>query len=107
MHTALLPTDYPVTTPPALKHVAVKRFLKDLTNADIIHLGMELGMRYHHLKNMREDTLLDDMIGSWLRKDDDVIQTSGTPSWESLAKALEETGYNGVATNIRIKGTIM
>ena len=44
---------------------------------------------------------LDDIISSWLRKDDDVTETSGHPSWQSLNKAMEEAGYSGIAAMIR------
>ena len=50
---------------------------------------------------MREGYLLDDMVDSWLRKDDDIVETSGHPSWQSLVKALEEAGCTGVATTVR------
>ena len=91
---------------PELTHIAAKRFLKFLTNVDIRKVGLELGLHYHHLKNMPEETLLDDMLSCWLREDDHVSANSGTPSWESLAKALEEGGFTGVAENVR-KGIAM
>lgn len=89
---------------PSPTHIGAKAFLKRLTNADIINVGLELGLRYHHLKNMKEDVLLDEILSCWLREDDNVRETSGTPSWESLAKALEGAGFNGVAREVR-KGT--
>ena len=62
---------------------------------------MYLGLQYVHLKRMKEDCLLDDMLNSWLREDDCVTETSGSPSWQSLVKALEEAGCKGVAAKIK------
>ena len=50
---------------------------------------------------MKEDCLVDDMLDSWLREDDDVTETSGHPSWESLAAALKEGGFTGVETSVK------
>ena len=40
------------------------------------------------------------MIDAWLRQEDDVLETSGPPTWESLCKALREINQNGVAIQI-------
>ena len=90
------------TTPVALTHLAVKKFLKHLSNVELRELGLELGLKNVRLRNMMiKDCMLDDMLESWLRGDDDVIETSGRPSWESLVKALKEAGHNGVAATIK------
>ena len=83
------------------KHSEARKFLECLTNDCLITLGVYLGLRYVHLKKMKEDCLLDEMLDSWLREDDDVIETSGHPSWPGLVQALENAGYNGVAAEIR------
>ena len=93
------------TTPVALTHSAVRNFLKLLHNTQLRELGLELGLRWPRLKKMKEDCILDDMLDSWLREDDDVAVVSGHPSWQSLVKALEESGYTGVAAAIR-QGTL-
>ena len=90
------------TTPVALTPLAVKKFLKVLSNADLKELGLELGLKNVRLKNMMiKDCMLDDMLESWLREDDNVTKISGHPSWESLLKALEEADYTGVAVTIK------
>ena len=89
------------TTSVALTHPVVRKFLKCLSNKELREVGLELGLRWPRLKNMKEDCVLDDMLDSWLREDDDVKETSGHPSWQSLVKALEEAGFNGVAAEIR------
>ena len=89
------------TTPVALTHPVVRKFLKCLSNKELRELGLELGLRWPRLKKMKEDCVLDDMLDSWLKEDDDVTVTSGSPSWQSLVKALEEAGCNGVAAKIR------
>lgn len=48
-------------------------------------------------------TLPDDMIDAWLNREDDVLDTSGDPTWKSLCKALKEIGQNGIANKIEIE----
>ena len=78
----------------------MKRYLKHVDNTGIINIGVNLGLDYIRLKNVRED-VMNEMISRWLRKDDNVTKTTGRPSWQSLAKALEDEGYTGVADDIR------
>ena len=73
-------------------HSAVKMFLTPLSKLELRELGLELGLRWRRLKNVKNDCMLDDILDSWLREDDDVTETSGHPSWLSLVKALEEVG---------------
>lgn len=73
-------------------HSSVMKFLKPLSKLELRELGLELGLRWHRLKKMKKDCMLNDMSDSWLREDDDVMETSGHPSWLSLVKALEEVG---------------
>ena len=82
-------------------HTAVKQFLKHLTNAEIRNVGVYLGLSFRKLKSIREEDVQDETISHWLREDDDVTETSGSPSWQSLVQALEEAGHNGVVVNIR------
>ena len=82
-------------------HSEARKFLECLSSDRLMTIGLRLGLRYANLKRMREGGLLDDMLDSWLSGDDNVIEKSGHPSWQSLIKALEEAGYNGVATEIR------
>ena len=104
-HTTTTSTVVTTSPTPTPTHAVVKRFLKHLANTDIRNVGVNLGLSFTRLKNFREESVLDDTISSWLRKDDDVTETSGSPSWQSLVKALEDEGYTGVAANIR-KGII-
>ena len=89
------------TTKSTPTHSAVRQFLKILSNTQLREVGLELGLHWARLKMMTEDCLLDEMLDSWLRKEDDVIEISGHPSWQSLVKALEEAGYAGVAAHIK------
>ena len=89
------------TTSVAPTHRAVRKFLKDLSNTQLREVGLELGLKNVRLKKMEKDCMLDDMLDSWLREDDDVTETSGCPSWQGLVKALKEAGCTGVAAKIR------
>lgn len=85
-----------------LTHVSTRKYLKPLDNDAILEVGMELGLDFNRLTNMKSSKyFLDEVVRSWLRQDDDVSETSGTPSWDSLIKALKAASFNGVASNIR------
>ena len=92
----------PATTKTVLTHSAARKFLEPLSKGEQKKLGLELGLRWPRLKKMMEgDSLLDDMLDSWLQEDDNVTKTSGHPSLKSLATALEKAGLTNVATSVR------
>ena len=80
-------------------HFKVAKILEDLNNVQLIRLGTALGLKYPHLQRMQ--TLPDDMVFAWLNMEDEVMDTSGIPTWSSLIKALEDTDQKGVASRIR------
>ena len=80
-------------------HFKVSTVLKDLNNEQLIRLGTALGLRYPHLQRM--DSLPEDLVSAWLNMEDEVMDTSGIPTWSSLIKALEDTDQKGVASHIR------
>ena len=56
-------------------------------------------MNVFKLQKMK--TLPDDMVTSWLRKEDDVKKKCGDPlTWEALVKALQTLGQKGIADEI-------
>lgn len=77
---------------------SVIRFLDDLTNEELIRLGTELGLLYSHLKRM--NPVLDTMVADWLNTKDNILSTSGRPSWASLITALKNIDHSGVANKI-------
>ena len=83
-------------------HFRVAKFLENLDKKDLKKLGGALGLSYPKLKNM--DPLCEEMVAAWLNKEDDVIELSGEPSWESLKAALREIGQTGLA-DIITQGT--
>ena len=87
---------YDSATQSSLDHFQVSSLLQDLNNDEMIKLGTALGLDFNKLKS-----LPDDMVGAWLRGDDNVIETSGPPNWESLATALDKTGHTKIAITIR------
>ena len=82
-------------------HYKIVKFLKNLSCPHLRTLGVELGLSYPKLKKMSDECLHNDMICSWLRKDDKVTEICGIPTWESLIKALEESNFTGIAEDIR------
>lgn len=82
-------------------HNKIDKFLRKLENKNIIRLGVELGLDQIALKNTSSDSLLGDMISSWLRKDFNVEKKSGPPTWRSLCNALDEIGCTGCANDIK------
>ena len=68
----------------------------------LIDLGKKLGLRYSRLKRMADsDNFLDDVIMSWLRKEDDVNEKC-PPNWKNLVKVLTEIKQTGIATRIEL-----
>ena len=71
-----------------------------LRNDKLYELGVELGLNITELKRVASIELPLELCGRWLRGDDDVLQTSGTPTWSSLVRALRNIGASGVARSI-------
>ena len=46
------------------------------------------------------DSFLDELVLSWLRKEDNVIK-KGLPSWQNLVTALTAIGQTGIAETIK------
>ena len=86
---------------PSLREV--NTYLKKLDTAKLIELGLELGLNITELKRIPTEQLPLELCMRWLREDDDVHETSGTPTWSSLAKALRKIGASGVASSIEQK----
>ncbi len=76
------------------------KYLTFLTNAELIKLGVKLGLHQLHLETMKE-SVLDGMVDAWLGREDEVDATSGKPSWHSLITALEESKMSDIASNIK------
>ena len=66
----------------------------------LVDLGKKLGLHYNRLKGMMDSSLfLDEIISSWLRKEDDVNEKC-PPTWKNLVKALTAIGQTGIASHI-------
>ena len=73
--------------------------MEKLDTNQITRLGGELGLNVFKLEKMK--ILPDDMVKSWLRKEDDVKKKCGDPlTWEALVKALRTLGQTGIADEI-------
>ena len=82
-------------------HYEISSYLSDLDNEQIVQVGLVLGMNYAKLKRMR--SLPGDMVAAWLRREDDVLEVSGVPTWKILSEALKDTGQTGLAMKIQQK----
>ena len=49
---------------------------------------------------MDSQSYQEDVIAAWLRREDDVLQKTGVPTWRVLVTALEKIGQNGIASDI-------
>ena len=85
-------------------HDQIAMCLGDLSNREIANVGVMLGLRYSRFKKMNPESFMDDMVLAWLRKDDDIDEKTGDPSWYTLCQALEDCGHNGIASNIKRRG---
>ena len=63
-------------------------------------VGVMLGLSHSRLLKMDSSTFLKDMVHAWLQREDDVVQWSGPPTWDSLAKALKGFDYTSSALDI-------
>ena len=79
-------------------HHQVSMCLKDLTENQLLLLGGALGLYWPNLKKMK--LLCQELVEAWLNGADNVLATSGQPTWKSLIKALEEIGQKGTADKI-------
>ena len=78
----------------------------DFGKNDSYNLGLELGLNQPHVKNMRDsDTFRDDVIASWLQKEDRVVKT-GEPTWNTLARALRDPRVNKAEVATKIESDI-
>ena len=82
-------------------HYKISSCLLDLDNQQIVQVGLALGMNYAKLKRMR--SLPGDMVAAWLRREDDVLEVSGVPTWKVLSEVLKDTGQTGLAMKIQQK----
>ena len=80
-------------------HYEISRCLSDLDNQQIVQVGLALGMNYAKLKRMK--SLPGDMVAAWLRREDDVLEVSGVPTWKGLSEALKDVGQTGLAIKIK------
>ena len=82
-------------------HYEISHCLNDLDNQRLVQVGLALGMNYAKLKRMR--SLPGDMVAAWLRREDDVLQVSGIPTWKALSEALKDVGQTGLSMKIQQK----
>ena len=80
-------------------HFQVTECLSDLTFKETLKLGSALGLLWSNLKKMT--VLPHDLVERWLNSADNVIATSGRPTWASLINALEKIELKGVAERIK------
>ena len=84
-----------LTETPSFREAA--RHLKRLDIDTLYVLGEELGLDISQLRRTPAVELPLQLYERWLRGDDDVLQTSGPPTWSSLVRALRSIGANIVA----------
>ena len=83
-----------------MKHLnEILPYVKNIGDEDLRRLGLALGLLYPTLKRMRN--LPEDLISAWLNREENVLQESGEPTFESLAVAMEGIGQNGMAVDVR------
>ena len=72
----------------------------ELDNTTLYELGIELGLDITELIIVPTDQLPLELCERWLCGDDDVLQTSGNPTWISLIRALINIDLDGLADRI-------
>ena len=77
----------------------ITQYLNDLSNEQLINLGGALGLGFPTLQRMKD--LPSEMVAAWLLRQENVLERSGEPTYERLAKALAKIGQNGLAKDVR------
>ena len=80
----------------------VKELLEPLENYQLKRLFEELGLSDATLRNKYSHSTaayLDDLVRGWIQGRDAVLDRGGA-TWESLKKALQRLGHNGIAAKI-------
>ena len=81
--------------------IEISKYLNQLNRTHFFTLGMCLGLRHSSLKDMMHSEMYKtDVIAAWIRREGDVDQKTGAPTWSSLVKALMDVGQKGIAQNI-------
>ena len=62
-------------------------------------LGIALGLSMAKIQRMKEIYL--DIVCAWINREDQVLETSGEPSWTGLVCALKKIGQTGIAQDIK------
>lgn len=71
--------------------------IRDLEVGHIIDLGGALGLAHPTIMRMKDPHY--DMIASWLRRENNVLE-AGEPTWRVLVNALRDIGQEGIARRI-------
>ena len=78
-------------------------YLHGLDKRSIFSLGLCLGLNYAKVEDMLQSpTYQEDIIAAWIQRQDQVLQKSGAPTWQTLVKALKnpQVGQGGIANDI-------
>ena len=82
-------------------HQQVVGYLQEIGTDKLIDLGLTLGLSRMDLKRSLPKELVGDLVTSWIRRDNDVLDVSGAPTWRSLAKALLRVKLTGISLDIQ------
>ncbi len=80
--------------------LAICKYLRSLTKAEITELGVQLGLSFQWLKNHKSSEIYCyDMVDAWLKKQDSVAEMC-LPSWQNLVATLREVDQNVIADQV-------
>ena len=82
-------------------HFEVRKFTDDLNQREVEDLGLALGLYKNTFHKMSQQTIHGVTIEAWLKKQDNVIGTSGTTTWRALAKGFQAVEQHGCVEKIR------
>ena len=73
-------------------------YLRLLDSQQVCRVGEALGLAYDNLQKMK--VFPDEMVATWLRREDYVLTKTREPTWRSLIQALKKARQEGVANDI-------
>ncbi len=79
---------------------AIGKYLCSLRKAEIIELGIQLGLSFRWLKDHKSsETYHYDVVDAWLKKQDSVAEIC-PPTWQNLVATLREVDQNAIADQV-------
>lgn len=85
---------------------AVGKYLRSLSKAEVTKLGIQMGLSYKWLKDVKSSgTYRYDLVDAWLKEQNSVAEVC-PPTWQNFVATLREVNQDDIADRVtKEKGT--